>query len=486
MEQLQQRFGGASALCPFWLFKRRDSCFGGPVDLAQAVLNEGLVGRGPNGPVKCSLIRFTTGSFGAGGVACRIQHGANEGGTVEGHVDRGDWIDYHSVRFKFSGGTLRKRPNPAGEVKLKRSFIRTLIAVSLVQFFVLGSLAYACTTFCIDDGEKLVFGRNYDWDIGVGLVMVNKRGLSKTALLSPSEVPARWVSKYGSVTFNQYGREFPTGGINEKGLVVEQMWLQETKYPARDERPALTELTWIQYQLDKCKTVDEVIATDSKLRIMRNGAPLHFLICDRAGQAAVIEFIDGKMVVHRAKELPYKALANSTYEKSLSYLKSCRGFGGEKVIAADSVDSLDRFAKAVYGIEQYAAEKRGDAIAQAFKILEEVSLGEATRWSIVYDVKNLAVQFKTGKSPKIKSLNLKDFDFNCNAPCRVLDIDCDLTGDVHALFIDYTTEINKKLIYDSWKSTSWLKDTPDIIMNMVASHPDHFTPVKEEEAPKGQ
>ena len=33
--------------------------------------------------------------------------------------------------------------------------------------------------------------------------------------------PASWVSKYGSVTFNQYGRELPTGGMNEAGLVVE-------------------------------------------------------------------------------------------------------------------------------------------------------------------------------------------------------------------------------------------------------------------------
>ncbi len=365
---------------------------------------------------------------------------------------------------------------------MKRSFIRTLIAVSLVQFFMLGSSPYACTTFCIDDGKELVFGRNYDFDIGVGLVIVNKRELSKTALTSPTEVQARWVSKFGSVTFNQSMAESsPPGEMNEQGLVVEQMWLEESEYPARDERPALTSLTWIQYQLDTCETVDDVIATDSELRIIQNDAPLHFLISDRTGQAAVIEFIDGNMVVRTAKQLPYRALANSTYETSLSYLKSCKGFGGEKVIADNSTDSLDRFVRAVRGIEQYTEGEQGDAITQAFKILEEVSLGETTRWSIVYDVKTLAVQFKTGKSPKIKRLNLKDFDFNCNAPCRVLDIDCDVTGDVHARFIDYTTEVKKKLIDDSWKNTAWLKDTPHVILNMVASHPDRFTPVKEEE-----
>ena len=59
-----------------------------------------------------------------------------------------------------------------------------------------------------------------------------------------------WVSQYGSITFNQYGKEFPTGGMNEKGLVVELMWLDGTIYPQPDERPAIGVLQWIQYQLD--------------------------------------------------------------------------------------------------------------------------------------------------------------------------------------------------------------------------------------------
>ena len=40
-------------------------------------------------------------------------------------------------------------------------------------------------------------------------------------------------------------------GINEKGLMVSQMWLDETKYPPADTRPVIGILEWIQYNLDR-------------------------------------------------------------------------------------------------------------------------------------------------------------------------------------------------------------------------------------------
>ena len=82
--------------------------------------------------------------------------------------------------------------------------------------------AHACTTFCMDVSGRVVFGANYDWDTGVGLAMVNKRSVAKMALTGR---PARWTSRFASITFNQYGRDFPTGGMNEAGLVIALMAL---------------------------------------------------------------------------------------------------------------------------------------------------------------------------------------------------------------------------------------------------------------------
>lgn len=47
----------------------------------------------------------------------------------------------------------------------------------------------------------------------------------------------------------QYGRNFPTGGMNEAGLVIELMWLDGSRYPVPDARPAVDNLQWIQYNL---------------------------------------------------------------------------------------------------------------------------------------------------------------------------------------------------------------------------------------------
>lgn len=92
---------------------------------------------------------------------------------------------------------------------------------------------FACTTFFINKNGQLVFGRNYDWITDAGMVCTNLKGLEKTSSSMDDGTQVTWISKYGSTTFNQYGKEFPTGGMNEKGLVVELMWADGTQYPKR-------------------------------------------------------------------------------------------------------------------------------------------------------------------------------------------------------------------------------------------------------------
>ncbi len=57
-------------------------------------------------------------------------------------------------------------------------------------------ISSSCTTFCLDKGGHLVFGKNFGWIQNDGLVFVNKRGVVKTAR-SGGEVcsPASWTSQ---------------------------------------------------------------------------------------------------------------------------------------------------------------------------------------------------------------------------------------------------------------------------------------------------
>jgi penicillin V acylase-like amidase (Ntn superfamily) len=165
-------------------------------------------------------------------------------------------------------------------------FIRSLswvgtraVAIGLLWLGVAPS-AYACTTFCLLSEGRIVLGKNYDWYFAAGSVIVNKRGAERFAY-PLNDSGAKWISKYGSVTFNQYGRDAPSGGMNEAGLVVEILWMTGTTYPAPDHRPAVDGSGWAQYQLDTARSVDEVLASDATVRITRTAGRLHYLVADR-------------------------------------------------------------------------------------------------------------------------------------------------------------------------------------------------------------
>lgn len=298
----------------------------------------------------------------------------------------------------------------------------------------------------------MVFGRNYDWITGNGMICSNQKGLFKTSAPTKDGKAISWISLYGSITFNQYGKEFPTGGMNEKGLVVELMWLDGTKYPDADNRAAMGTLQWIQYQLDNCSTVDELIATDSKIRIASAATtPLHYLVADATGKAASIEFLNGKMVVHTGNELPFPVLTNSVYSSSLQQ----SGVTSQSTSSNSFQDnSIERFAKACKLVKEYQADGKQPIVDYSFSILKEVAQGSHTKWSIVYDISNKKIYFKTNGFPEIKKISFSAFDFTCNTTSKSLDLNQHIIGDISSLFKNFTLEMNRKMVEKTFEESS--------------------------------
>lgn len=322
---------------------------------------------------------------------------------------------------------------------------KTIVMIFCVFLGVLQQ-TIACTTFFINHNGEMIFGRNYDWVSETGMVCSNLRGLSKTSVKMPDGNTIHWVSKYGSMTFNQFGKEFPTGGMNEKGLVVELMWADGTQYPQQDKRPAIGVLQWIQYQLDNHATVDEIIASDKDIRISATDPPLHYLIADATGNAATIEYYNGKGVVHKGSALPFPVLTNSTYEESAKTAIDAKVLTGNKNFSIHD-NSLQRFTKACSMVQEYKKQPTGKPVVEyAFNILNSVSQNDYTKWSIVYDMKNKKVYFKTFSYPDIKSFSFTAFDFNCDTKSRITDMNRDLKGDISKMFIPFNADLNRELI----------------------------------------
>lgn len=342
--------------------------------------------------------------------------------------------------------------------------------VLLLAFFAMAHAAAACTTFCLRKGAHIVLGKNYDFYTGVGLVMVNKRDLQKTSYPAPDAAPISWISRYGSLTFNQFGKEFPCGGINEKGLVVESMWLDHTQYPAPDSRKGMFELQWIQYQLDNAASVAEVLASDTLARISRLSAPMHFLIADAGGNTATIEFIDGKAVVHTGADLKHCVLANNPYSESERFLNSISDQDEYSKTATNS--SLDRFTKAAVMSKQLTTPPTTE---YAFSILDGVAQGDFTRWSIVYDIERMSVHFKTQNNTIPREVSLTDFDFSCESPSLFHNIDEQLASERE--FLVYSSEKNRETIAAAFGALDRVPEIQNFIppkeeRELLARYPD--------------
>ena len=341
----------------------------------------------------------------------------------------------NDARFEFS--TLHETVITWMEVKMKIRFLGYPVVFICLTIVVAQLDPMACTTFQLRHEDQVFVGKNYDWMVEDGLIIVNKRGVSKTAFKptaddNESGTPAAWTSRYGSITFNQYGRELGPGGMNEAGLVVESMGLfrntPNRKYPDPDNRDFVVAGQWRQYQLDNFATVKDVIESDAIVRISpQKGIHTHFIVSDKAGNCATIEFLDGKMVCHTNETLPYRALTNNTYDVSLGHLKK------DEIPEPDTYKSIERFIRAARMVKRYNSETSTSPIEYAFGILSSVSWSvdrdwqgtpytSNTRWSIVYDQENLNIHFRTHGNPKIRVIRLASFDFSCQTPVQVLNI----------------------------------------------------------------
>ena len=315
----------------------------------------------------------------------------------------------------------------------------------------------ACTTFCVRAGIEVLFGRNYDFEIGDGMVMVNPAGADKKGYL---EGGPSWHSKYGSVTFNQFGRGLPMGGLNQAGVVVELMWLDETQYPARDARSPLSVLEWIQYQLDTAASVADVLASDGRVRI-QGRTPLHYLVSDRTGATATIEFLEGKLVSHKGADLPFTALANDSYAKSRSFVE---GRGRKPAGGSGSLERFSRAALALPAVASAGSTKSSPegsaAVDRAFAVLADVGQ-RSTRWSIVYQQSTGIVHWRTDRHPARRFLRMADVSFDCGADAVAIDVHAPLAGNARPRMVPLTAAMNHALVAGSTKKTSFTRATPD-------------------------
>jgi penicillin V acylase-like amidase (Ntn superfamily)/uncharacterized protein (DUF2141 family) len=290
---------------------------------------------------------------------------------------------------------------------MKKYFWTLLFLTTIVQS------VYPCSSFVLKNGKTILLGKNFDWTFDKGYIIKNLRNTTKVAYFTHNGTPASWTSKYGSITFNQNGKEMPYGGMNEKGLVVEMLWLEDTRFNISEDKVYLNELEWIQYQLDNFQTVDEVVANVETLKIYPIKGKIHYILADANGKSVIIEYLDGKPIVYEKKANACQAITNKSVLFSEKYIDNIQGVRQNNTSEIYRYHQLETQIKKLQNQSDFSEKT-------AFQMLENVSIPKGdfkTVWSIVYNIETRSIAFYSHKNKEIKQINLNNIDFEQGLSC---------------------------------------------------------------------
>jgi choloylglycine hydrolase len=177
----------------------------------------------------------------------------------------------------------------------------------------------ACSDVFINKGGYHIEARTLDFLVNLGFQ--EKLGFigdenTTDVVLDADKIPvsqlATWKNKYGYLGRAAFNGEKIIDGMSAEGLSVAILYLPGTKYPAFDEtnkKPVLAIYDIASFLLSQAKTVSEALALVRSHQLVQSAVqekegvfikdlPVHFVIRDKTGDSAVIEFIDGQTKIH--------------------------------------------------------------------------------------------------------------------------------------------------------------------------------------------
>lgn len=309
------------------------------------------------------------------------------------------------------------------------------MGLALLSVVWLAPSVEACTRV-VYHGENglVVTGRTMDWrDEIPASLWIMPRGITHDGGAGPQSV--HWTSRYGSVVTSSFG--FSTvDGMNEKGLVANMLWLAGANYPeAKNAKNLLSISAWVQYFLDNFATVDAAVramqtdpvaVVSSHIPGTDRFATLHLSLSDANGDSAILEYIDGKLVIHHGRQYPVMT-NDPSFDEQLAIQAYWQGIGGTTFLPGTN-RSADRFARAsfyIHAIPKTANPELADA--QVMSVLNNVSVPMGittpdqpnisnTRWRTVADQTTLRYYFQDVQTPNAFWVDLKKADLKVGAP----------------------------------------------------------------------
>ena len=303
----------------------------------------------------------------------------------------------------------------------------------------------------VSNGQAMVVGRTMDLFISDNAALVMRSpGLAAGGFFGVNDPnPKRWQVRYGSVGVLSLDKVL-SDGLNERGLNANLLYLDGSRYETRSPaRSGISNTNMVAFVLDNYASVEEALAGLRQVQVVSDKLlnrewGLHLSLADRSGDSAVVEYINGQMVVHRGAET-----AVMTNEPPLDWqlrnLKRYKPFGGKLTLPGD-VDPPSRFVRGSTYLSTLPKAKSPDAAeANLYGVMKNIAVptgakdysggtGVAswdTLWTVIANISAGSYAFQLAHNPYPVWVHLDQLRWTPGGGMRRLDVQSpDLTGDV--------------------------------------------------------
>jgi hypothetical protein len=245
---------------------------------------------------------------------------------------------------------------------------------------------WACSLFAALGGADKFYGRNFDWVDSPALLLFIHPTNGYASVSMVDLVYLGFGDKVNRLTELSLDQRrallnapaLPFDGMNERGLVIGMAAVPDGNVRPDPAKETIDSLQVIRRMLDQASTVDEAVAVLQHYNIdWGSGPALHYLIADRSGQSALVEFYQGKLHI-----IP----TDKPWHLATNFLLSSVG---------DSpTGQCPRYDK----IDQWLSTSAGSIdTEEALRLLRDVSQAN-TQWSIVYGLSTGEINVTMGRA----------------------------------------------------------------------------------------
>ena len=246
---------------------------------------------------------------------------------------------------------------------------------------------WGCSLFAaLADPGSRIFGRNFDWEFSPALLLFNHPpdGYASASMVDisylgfPGDDSADLTRKPpGQLLGLLDTPAIPFDGMNEAGLVIGMAAVPDAYLPVDPGRETVDSLGIIRLALDGAATVGEAVELMRSYNVDFEGqTPLHYLLADAAGDAALVEYHAGEIRVLRTQ---------TDWHHATNFLISA---------VESPAGRCERYDAITEELESRGGDLDFDG---ALRLLERVAQPH-TQWSLVYGITSGEIQVVMGQA----------------------------------------------------------------------------------------